>query len=73
MGELTCPPGWSRNAGRRPPNSAGKRALVILATGKEPRYDDNPMSPPGWAVDGKGAARWTITGDPWDIVFYKLI
>lgn len=66
---------WKLNStGEVPRGAKGKRVRVILlGTGEEPRYDDNPMSPMGWAADGKGGCRWTSTGDPFDITHYKIL
>lgn len=66
--------GWIPNPGKLPKAAAGKRVRVILERGKatmtEAESDDNPT---GWAADGKGACRWSITGHPFDIAFYKVI
>jgi hypothetical protein len=58
--------GWQANTGRTP-NGAAKRVRVVLRTGREPNYDGNAMSPPGWAVD---TTRWSITGHPYDVAWY---
>jgi hypothetical protein len=62
-----------RNPGRLPDEAIGKRVRVILAHGGEGAVDPNPMSPPGWAADGKGGCRWSRTGCRFDIEFYEVI
>jgi hypothetical protein len=42
---------WKDNPGFRPREARGKRVWILLNNGFEPSYDDNPMSPPGWAAD----------------------
>jgi hypothetical protein len=44
-----------------------------MAHGGIGRCDPNPMSPPGWAADGKGGCRWSLTGSPFDIAEYEVI
>lgn len=67
------------NPGHLPEEAKGKRVRVVLVkdmvTMREPTYDDhwNPMSKPGWAADGKGGCRWTLTNHPFDIAFYEVI
>lgn len=57
---------WRENTGARP--KRGKRARVVLAGhGREPKYDQNPMSPPGWAIE---TTRWSLLDDPWDIAWF---
>lgn len=57
--------GWKENKGRRPEGC--RRIRVMLEAGYEPRYDENPMSPPGWAVD---TTRWSLLADPWDVAWF---
>ena len=61
------------NPGHCPTEAMGKRVRVWLAHGREASYDDNPMSPPGWAADGKGGCNWTLTGSAFDIAFYQVM
>lgn len=61
------------NPGRLPPEAVGKRVLVQLRHSGIGKCDDNPMSPPGWAADGKGGCRWSITGSSFDIAAYEVI
>lgn len=64
-----APPDWLKNPGYAPEDL--KRVRVVLrSTGAEPVYDDNwnPMSPPGWAV---ATTRWSLTGDPCDVIWYR--
>ena len=61
------------NAGYLPLEAEGKRVRVVLANGREGATDDNPMSPPGWAADGKGGCRWSRTGQAFDIAQYEVI
>lgn len=70
---------WLDNPGYQPKEARGKRVRVVLAKDleemREPIYDDhfNPMSPPGWAADGKGGCRWTFTDHPFDIAKYLIL
>lgn len=61
------------NPGALPPEAQGRRVRVRLRNGALGRTDDNPMSPAGWAADGKGGCRWSLTGGPFDIVAYEVI
>ena len=70
---MTPPPGFKPNRGALPNEARGKRVRVIMAHGREGSYDNNPMSPPGWAADGKGGCRWTLTGSDSDIAFYLVL
>lgn len=68
-------PGWNRNPGHCPEEAKGKRVRVVLAHGREPAYDENPMSPPGWAADGKGGCDWRrrSRGYPFNIEWYLVL
>ncbi len=66
-------PGFRRNPGRCPDEAVGKRVLVAQMTGELGRADDNPMSPAGWAADGRGGCAWTLDGSPWNIDQYRVI
>jgi hypothetical protein len=55
---------WRENTGT-PPKC--KRVRVVLAWGREPKYDENPMSAAGWAVD---TTRWSLLGEPWDVAWF---
>ena len=61
------------NPGFCPPEAEGKRVVVRLAHGGIGKADDNPMSPPGWAADGKGGCRWSLTGHPFDIAEFEVL
>lgn len=61
------------NPGFCPAEAEGKRVRVVLASGEAGRTDDNPMSPPGWAADGRAGCRWSITGSAFDIARYEVI
>ena len=61
------------NPGHLPKEAEGKRVRVQLAHGGIGKCDDNPMSPPGWAADGKGGCRWSITGSRFDIAAYEVL
>jgi hypothetical protein len=67
--------GFKPNPGTCPEEAKGKRVLVELADGRQPRYADvdDPMAPPGWPADGKTGCCWRKRGLPFDIAFYKLI
>lgn len=66
-------PGFRRNLGHLPDAAAGKRVEVVLATGAYGRCDGGSTAPPGWAADGRGACRWTLTGSPFDIDQYRVL
>lgn len=61
------------NPGYLPTDAIGKRIRARMAHGGIGACDDNPMSSPGWAADGKGACRWTRTGSPFDIDEYEVL
>ena len=61
------------NPGYCPAEAAGKRIHARLAHGGTGRADDNLMSPPGWAADGKGGCNWRRTGSLFDIAEYEVI
>lgn len=61
------------NPGHLPEEAIGKRVRVRLANGELGRSDNNPMSPPGWAADGRGGCRWSIEGQPHDIVEFEVL
>lgn len=60
------------NPGYLPAEAIGKRVFVRLAHGRLGACDEGPMSPPGWAADGRTGCRWTRTGSPFDIAEYEL-
>ena len=59
------------NDGELPPEAIGKRVRVVLACGLRPV--DDPAMPPGWAADGRGGCRWSLTGHPSDIARFEVI
>jgi len=61
------------NPGHLPSEAIGKRVRVRLAHGGIGACDGNPMSPPGWAADGRGGCRWSIVGLPHDIAEFEVI
>ena len=75
MTDVPCPSaGWKENnTGKVPRGARGKRVRVVLVGGGEGRYDENPMTPPGWAADGKGGCRWTLTESEFDIAWYLIL
>lgn len=75
MTSVPCPgKGWKENPGHCPPRARGKRVRVILEHGREASYDVNPMSPPGWAADGKGGCHWgKRNGFAYDIAWYLIL
>jgi hypothetical protein len=72
MPDVPCPgPGWKKNAGHQPKNSRGKRVRIVLNHGREGKYDNNPMSPPGWAADKAG---WKLDDKfPFAIAWYLTL
>lgn len=64
---------WLPNPGSCPEAAKGKRVKVILANGTEPHYDNNPMSPPGWAADGRHGCNWSRRGFAFDIAYYRVL
>lgn len=70
------PKGFKVNPGRCPKEAAGKRVLVILRYSMaEPKYanETRPDLSPGWAADERGACRWTLRNDPFDIIGYRVL
>ena len=61
------------NPGHLPEEAIGKRVRVRLSNGSIGASDPNPMSPPGWAADGRGGCRWSRIGSPFDIVEYEVL
>lgn len=62
---------WAGNHGTQPGRTKGKRIEVVLANGSRPSPDPvTPVSPGGWAAD---TCRWTLTDDPFDIAWFKII
>lgn len=62
------------NPGKCPPEAKDKRVIVRLANGNIcGREQVTPVSPIGWAADGRQACRWTLTGHPFDIVEYEVV
>lgn len=67
-------PEWKRNPGRLPDEAKGKRVVVMLANGSV--CGETPVSKEtkaGWAADGKGGCRWSLTNDPFDIHWYRVL
>lgn len=62
------------NPGHLPPETAGKRVIVALRNGsvcgREPVSSGGPR---GWAADGRGGCRWSLTNHPFDIINYEVI
>jgi hypothetical protein len=44
--------------------------MVVLANGNEAKAEGTPTAPPGWGAD---KTRWTLSGDPFDVAWFKLI
>jgi hypothetical protein len=61
------------NPGYLPSEAIGKRVRVELVHGGIGATDANPMSPPGWAADGKAGCNWRRTGSPFDIAKFEVI
>jgi hypothetical protein len=61
------------NPGHVPHDAIGKRVRVRLENGRIGATDDNPMSPPGWAADGKGGCDWHTRDHPFAIAEYEVI
>lgn len=69
-----APKGFKRNQGRCPDEAIDKRVEVILANGSHIDPNVNgPGYPNGWAASGKGRCRWSLTNQPWDIEFYRVL
>jgi len=62
-----------RNPGHLPSEAIGKRVRVKLEHVGKGATDPNPMSPLGWAADGKGGCNWRRSGNPFDIAEYEVI
>jgi hypothetical protein len=61
------------NPGYCPHEATGKRIRARLANGQIGKSDDNVMSPPGWAADGKHGCRWSLSDHPFDIAEYEVL
>jgi hypothetical protein len=59
------------NPGHCPQEATGKRVRVRLCDGSIPKDVDG--APKGWAADGRGGCRWSLTGHPFDIKEYEVI
>lgn len=62
--------GWRRNEGRMP-GKKGRRCSVQLANGSIAGV--NPVSaacPAGWLVE---TTRWSLTDEPFDVEWYRLL
>lgn len=63
-----------RNPGYCPTGAAGKRVIVKLRNGRVcGREPVGNALPAGWAADGRQGCRWSLTGDPFDIVAYEVL
>lgn len=63
--------GWCDNPGFLPGGVAGKRVAVELRNGR--RDGEKPVSTTakaGWDAD---SARWSLEGNPADIIRYKVL
>lgn len=68
---MRTPPGMTRNTGRQPDATKGKRVVVLLANGRT--AGEQPVtatSPLGWAAD---TARWSLKGEPCDIAAWRVL
>ena len=54
----------TRNRGSLPAEAVGKRVRGRLRNGSPFR---------DWPADGRGGCRWTLIGDPHDIIDYEVI
>lgn len=66
--------GFRPNRGHCPSDLVGtdRRVEVILANGSV--VDPTPIAqavPGGWRADGRGGCRWTLTGSPFDIAYWR--
>ena len=73
MTEASAQSAMRRNPGHLSVEAQGKRVRVRLRHGGIGSSDVSPMSPPGWAADGRHGCRWTLTGHPFDIVEYEVV
>lgn len=66
-------PGMLPNPGFCPQSMRDKRVVVQLANGRIcGREQVTSTTPTGWAADGRQGCRWTLTGDPFDIVGWQV-
>lgn len=57
-----------------PERAAGKRVVVELRDGSiQGEKPVTPVSPAGWAADGRNGCRWTLTGSRADIMRYRIL
>lgn len=61
------------NPGHCPDDAIGKRVRVRLAHGGIGAVDNSPITAPGWAAEGRGGCRWSLTGDRFDIAEYEVV
>lgn len=60
--------GWRRNEGKKPGIRA-KRVVVKLRSGRISGAEPlTSATPAGWLVE---TTRWTLTGEPFDVEFFK--
>lgn len=66
-------PKWRKNDGKQPRGTRGKRVRVVLTNGIASVDSIAPGAAAGWAADGKGGCRWTLTGHPFDIAWFLVL
>ena len=64
-------PGMRMNHGYVPAEAVGKRVVVELRNGRIcGREPVTTVTPAGWAAD---TSRWSLTGEPFDIIGYEVL
>ncbi len=59
------------NRGTIPAEAVGKRVVVTLRNGRVCGQEPvTTVTPAGWAAD---TSRWSLTGEPFDIVSYEVL
>jgi hypothetical protein len=54
-----------------PEEAQGKRVIVELAGGQVHGEKPAGDAGAGWAADGRGGLRWSLTGDPHDVAWWR--
>lgn len=63
--------GMKPNRGVIPSGAVGKRVIVKLRNGHICGRDPvTSVTPAGWAAD---TSRWSLTGEPFDIIEYEVL
>lgn len=70
MNEAPGPEWGHNNTGKMPGRAKGRRVKVAFANGNQAKEEGTTTAPPGWAAD---TTRWSITGSPFDVEWYRVL